>query len=113
MFTASPSWGYMDAWSTVCKPNRVLMRSKGQGPPHWRRSHWVLYRQSSAFRKMDLKRGVGPDGGNSIRLGQCELIWSLVGIRVTNTASLQIAIRVLNFQVDSARRCAMCCDDNE
>ena len=52
---------------------------------------------------MDLKGGIGPDGGTvlySVQLGQCELIWSLVGntSNLTNTASLQIAIRVLNFQ---------------
>jgi hypothetical protein len=42
------------------------------------------------------------------RLGKCELIWSSVEIRVTYTASLQIAIRVsrLACRVDNAR-CAI------
>jgi hypothetical protein len=45
---------------------------------------------------MDLKGGVGPDRDSEFsRLdpigAKCELIWSLVEIRVTNAASLQIA----------------------
>ncbi len=68
------------------QPNEVFNEKQN---PHLALRH----RQDSAFRKMGLNGGVGPDG-EFTRLGQCELIWTLAEIRVTNRASLQIAKRV-------------------
>lgn len=84
--------GCMDTPRCVqAKPNKVLIRSKASIRQQWGHRRQL---QSSAFCKMNLRGGVGPDGDFS-RLGKCELILSLVEIRVTNTASLQIAIRVI------------------
>jgi hypothetical protein len=81
-------------WS-ASKPNKVLMRSNKAASTSPSSSgstgDMVKVKGDSAFCKMDLKGGVSPDGGIQSGWGYGELIWSLVGIRVTNTASPQIA----------------------
>ena len=47
----------------VLHAQQSINEKQGQGPPHLAATGNKHHRQSSAFCKMDLKGGVGPDGG--------------------------------------------------